>query len=374
MHSFKRVAIALTSIFFLSTTIVANAETSQETINKSQTELQQKANIINGKNAEKQEIAAELQSVQNDLKVIEIEINKTTETINNTVQKINETKQLIEAKKEEIVILEDKVHTRKGLMEDRLVSLQYNDQANLIVEILINSQSLTDLIERVSAVTTILGADKDLLEQQKNDLAKIEEETLAINQQEKLLEEQYVELAANQANLESSLQKRQQDLATVQTKYDAVISQIALAEKEKASIQAQLNEAQIKLKQEQQNVKTTANIVNSNKTESSTNVNKDTSNIKKEMYVTATAYSHETSRTGLTYMGYNIKKNPNMKLIAVDPSVIPLGSKVWVEGYGEAIAGDTGGAIKGHKIDVLMPSGSQALNWGVKVVKVAILN
>ena len=44
-----------------------------------------------------------------------------------------------------------------------------------------------------------------------------------------------------------------------------------------------------------------------------------------------------------------------MKLIAVDPSVIPLGSKVWVEGYGVAIAGDTGGAIKGNKIDVLMP-------------------
>ena len=43
-----------------------------------------------------------------------------------------------------------------------------------------------------------------------------------------------------------------------------------------------------------------------------------------------------------------------MKLIAVDPSVIPLGSKVWVEGYGVAIAGDTGGAIKGNKIDVLM--------------------
>ncbi len=43
-----------------------------------------------------------------------------------------------------------------------------------------------------------------------------------------------------------------------------------------------------------------------------------------------------------------------MKLIAVDPNVIPLGSKVWVEGYGYAIAGDTGGAIKGNKIDILV--------------------
>jgi len=94
----------------------------------------------------------------------------------------------------------------------------------------------------------------------------------------------------------------------------------------------------------------------------------------KELYVTATAYSHEESRTGMTARGYNIKANPHMKLIAVDPSVIPLGSRVWVEGYGEAVAGDTGGAIKGHKIDVLMPSGADARNWGRKTVKIVILN
>ena len=47
-----------------------------------------------------------------------------------------------------------------------------------------------------------------------------------------------------------------------------------------------------------------------------------------------------------------------MKMMAVDPKVIPLGSKVWVEGYGEAIAGDTGGAIKGNRIDILLGSDS----------------
>ncbi|GAA3318014.1 hypothetical protein GCM10020331_019070 [Ectobacillus funiculus] len=77
--------------------------------------------------------------------------------------------------------------------------------------------------------------------------------------------------------------------------------------------------------------------------------------------------------TGITASGYNIKANPNMKMIAVDPSVIPLGSKVWVEGYGYAIAGDTGGAIKGHRIDVLYPSEAAASSWGRKRVKVRVL-
>ena len=71
-------------------------------------------------------------------------------------------------------------------------------------------------------------------------------------------------------------------------------------------------------------------------------------------------------------MGHDLTANPNMKMIAVDPKVIPLGSKVWVEGYGEAIAGDTGGAIKGNRIDILLGSDS-AQKWGRKTVKVKIL-
>ncbi|ULT56807.1 SH3 domain-containing protein [Neobacillus drentensis] len=93
-----------------------------------------------------------------------------------------------------------------------------------------------------------------------------------------------------------------------------------------------------------------------------------------EFTVEATAYTPLESSSGMTAAGYNIRKNPNMKLIAVDPKVIPLGTKVWVEGYGNAIAGDTGGAIKGKKIDVLLPTTKQALQWGRKNVKVRILD
>ncbi|WP_460271977.1 cell wall-binding protein EntB [Bacillus sp. NEAU-Y102] len=100
---------------------------------------------------------------------------------------------------------------------------------------------------------------------------------------------------------------------------------------------------------------------------------------KRELTVVATAYTADPSENGtyggrvLTAMGHDLTTNPNMRIIAVDPKVIPLGSKVWVEGYGEAIAGDTGSAIKGNRIDVLMGSKSKAMNWGRKTVKVKIL-
>lgn len=94
-----------------------------------------------------------------------------------------------------------------------------------------------------------------------------------------------------------------------------------------------------------------------------------------EMVVTATAYTaYCEGCSGTTAYGIDLRANPNQKVIAVDPRVIPLGTKVWVEGYGEAIAGDTGGAIKGHKIDVFIPEYENAMQWGVKTVKIKVLN
>ena len=95
----------------------------------------------------------------------------------------------------------------------------------------------------------------------------------------------------------------------------------------------------------------------------------------KELTVTATAYTASCDGcSGVTATGIDLVANPNQKVVAVDPSVIPLGSKVWVEGYGEAIAGDVGGAIKGNKVDVFIPSYEDAMNWGRKTVQVKILD
>ncbi|REB11444.1 DUF348 domain-containing protein [Sporosarcina sp. BI001-red] len=95
----------------------------------------------------------------------------------------------------------------------------------------------------------------------------------------------------------------------------------------------------------------------------------------KVMYMNATAYTaHCTGCSGVTATGINLSANPSLKVIAVDPSIIPLGSKVWVEGYGYAVAGDTGGAIKGNRIDLHVPSDAAARQFGRRQVKVKVLN
>lgn len=82
------------------------------------------------------------------------------------------------------------------------------------------------------------------------------------------------------------------------------------------------------------------------------------------MTVVATAYCLKgTTATGIP-TGWGV--------VAVDPAVIPLGTKMSIPGYGEGVAADTGPAVRGAMIDVWFPQCSQALAWGRKVVTITI--
>ena len=90
-----------------------------------------------------------------------------------------------------------------------------------------------------------------------------------------------------------------------------------------------------------------------------------------QMYgMEATAYlPTDGSPEGLTAMGIPATYG----VVAVDPDVIPLGSRVYIPGYGEAIAADTGGAIYGYRIDLCMESYGEAMDFGRRNVTVFVL-
>ncbi|ANZ97463.1 MULTISPECIES: 3D domain-containing protein [Brochothrix] len=93
--------------------------------------------------------------------------------------------------------------------------------------------------------------------------------------------------------------------------------------------------------------------------------------VLKTVRVSSSAYSRaQRGMSNYTATGIDLRKKS--KVIAVDPKVIKLGSKVYVPGYGEAIAGDTGGAIRGKKIDVHMNSVNACYNWGRRTVNVKV--
>ncbi len=88
---------------------------------------------------------------------------------------------------------------------------------------------------------------------------------------------------------------------------------------------------------------------------------------RQAMMVEASAYTYSGSRTATG-------RQPAVGLIAVDPSVIPMGTRLYIEGYGYATAADTGGAIRGNRVDLFFETSSQCLNWGRRTVKAYILD
>lgn len=87
---------------------------------------------------------------------------------------------------------------------------------------------------------------------------------------------------------------------------------------------------------------------------------------RRALIATATAYTHTGNRTATGVY-------PKSGTVAVDPRVIPLGSKLFIEGYGFGQAQDTGGDIKGNRIDLFFETRDEALRWGRRKVKVYIL-
>ena len=92
----------------------------------------------------------------------------------------------------------------------------------------------------------------------------------------------------------------------------------------------------------------------------------------RELICSTTAYTSGTESK--TSSGRVVERNPNgISTVSVDPNVIPLGTFLYIEGYGYAVAADTGSAINGNEIDVYFSSSSECYNWGRKTVKAIVL-
>ncbi|MBS4174904.1 3D domain-containing protein [Bacillus sp. FJAT-49736] len=360
--------IAAATLCISTSEIAAKAKTNADSLHNMEKNLRNNQHAITEKEKEQQSVNEELQGVQSEWESIKALIQKNKEDTTRIQDNIKSVNQIIEKKKEEIVQLEDQVLARKGILKKRLVAFQKKGTVSFVLDALLNSESFDDLVNRINAISTLLSADNEILDQQKQDLKQIEKDKIEITKKEKTLTAERKKLADNYDKLQANLNTKQKVISTLQAKYKNINQDILEAKNEKSSIESKISHMRENIRKEQANAQVMSRTVPQN-----------TGSEKQpaegiELYMNATAYSYQDTKGHITALGYDIQKNSNMKLIAVDPSVIPLGSKVWVEGYGVAIAGDTGSAIVGHRIDVLMPSHKAAVAFGRRTVKIIILN
>lgn len=332
-------------------------------------------------------VVSEIESMNHEIERVQQILIEKEAVIEQTNQDIEETTKEINILQEELIELEKSIEKRFEILRNRASSYQQTGGSVNYLEVIFGSANFSDFISRVSMVNKIADADATLMEQIEQDMVIVEEkQQLSMTKLDELnamKAEQEAAVLVMKEQKEKNEQSRQA-LEKKQSELRSLINELKQKDNNLASLEEEVKQSIAAVeKKAKQNIRETSSQTKSAKTttakpQKQSNVQekartKSRSKQSNTFTVTATAYTVQSAGgSGKTYTGIDLRKNPNSKVIAVDPSVIPLGSVVHVEGYGYAIAGDIGSAIKGNKIDVYVPTQKQAVNWGVRKVKVTV--
>lgn len=360
------ITLAISIIFgsaFSSLQVFAAAKDELQSITEQRKQIEKS---LSGAEAQIATIMSEIEELNNEINQVNQAIAKNRESINKTEEDIQNKIDEISKLQKEIQELEADIEKRYEILDDRMSSYQKSGGSINYLDVLFGAQSFGDFISRVTMVNTITNADAELIDQIESDLKAVEEKkALSFENLEKLndMKQKQVDTLAAIEEQKKQIESSKATLETKQNNLFATIKELKAKDSSLASLESEVKQTlaaeAAKAKELEQKASPTA---------------PTTKHINgKTITVTSTAYTANCSGcTGITATGINLKENPDTKVIAVDPSVIPLGSVVYVEGYGYAIAGDIGSAIKGKKIDVFVPTKAKALQWGIRKVNVTI--
>lgn len=351
-----------------------------------------------------QENKVKYEQLDDETMELDAEIGKLNIEIENLNNQLAKNNSEIEDTENEIITINHKIEEAKLEIEEtqktingRVRSMYKSNMATDMIVYLVTSENIFDMLDRVQAMGRIISVDKQMI-------IEINEKKETLDKNAKEIEKKQSDLKKLKKSIESSLgevnnkkEEQQKLLDNLNSRKDEIMSIIEANEEKLIShplsiinsdfasiseVQDAVNTLQYMLPQLNSDyVIGLANdaialgnekIALSETPPPTSNSLGDVSNSNNlaTYSMTATAYTGN----GFTATGLKPVRDPNgLSTIAVDPSVIPLGSKVHVEGYGYAIASDTGGAIKGNKIDLYMNSEAECLSFGRRTVTVTII-
>ncbi|WP_042148655.1 3D domain-containing protein [Paucisalibacillus sp. EB02] len=378
MRRLTVITLAISIIFgsiFGSIQVFAAEKDKLQDIKEQRNQIQEN---LSGAQSQIESIMAEIEEINNEINQVIEEIANNQELIDRTEGKITNTIVEIGKLQEEIKELEADIEKRQEILKERMSSYQKSGGSINYLEVLFGAQSFSDFISRITMVNTITQSDTDLIKNLETDIKSVEEKKLLSLDKLDNLNEMKLEQEQTLALVEEQKQQNEARRDSLQTKQNDLLAIIEKLKKEDSSLARVESDVKKQIAAEEARKKRERELAllakESTETTESNQSQKPIKHVAgKTLTVTATAYTANCKGcSGITHTGIDLKENPDSKVIAVDPSVIPLGSVVYVEGYGYAIAGDTGSAIKGNKIDVFVPSRAEALKWGVRRVKITI--
>lgn len=345
-----------------------------------------------------QTLDSEILELNSKIESLDIEIDKTTLKLKENNQAISDIKNQIEINESKLKQTKEEIEKAQIVLDNRVRTMYKTNMSSNILVSVITSKNITDLFSRVQAISKILSTDKEILSDinnKKNELDLtiknlntknselatlkniIEEDLKTIenkkSEQEKYLEQLNSEKESAFAIIEENEKILISDSLAIANSSSTSTSELQNAIDSLKSYIPLLNSSKIinMARDGISNAESRINELNKPIVDNSADIATGTiGNVVKTLTMESTAYYGH----GTTALGLKPVRNPNgLSTIAVDPNVIPLGTKVYVSGYGLAIAADTGGAIKGNIIDVFLNSYEECYSWGRRQVTVQIL-
>ena len=338
-------------------------EISQESIQQLEQEISQKLNFANEKYRQVERLKQDLNELKSNQKELEFQINEQQEKL---------------AEKETVV-------------KERMVALQSSGVIYQRFVQLLQATSISDFFHRLIVIQELFKSDILTIQNYHKEVQTLENSQKELRDTEDTLLKKQEDLQTESTLYADSIQVLKQNLANNKEALFAIheqeskVQQLsenteptthhAPEEKKKEEVvqeTKQVSSTEVKSSTIENKIESKGSTETSPKSPAVSNEVKSTSSAK-EFAAEATAYSYkQPGLSNYTAMGIDLRSNPNV--IAVDPSQIPLGTLVEVPGYGIAIAGDTGGDIKGNRIDLHYPEVQQAMDFGRRKITIKVMN
>ncbi len=278
------------------------------------------------------------ESLLEEILVSEIEIENKRNKIKSLNGELEVLKSQLEELNETRKELSESIENKKDILTEKVI-FSYKYGNNDVLKIITSARDLNEVVNNLYLFKNIISREAEIIKQLR--FEKEEYDRISRKSEEKMkeIEETRVRIEAEEQQLLESMEENKVLLEKVKG--------------EKAEIQNLLSEIKKRIAQIQPSGLTLVG----------------------EWDMIATAYhafgkgGNDISGNGITAIGLRARKG----IVAVDPKVIPLGTKLYIPGYGEALAADTGGRIKGSRIDLCFESLEECFRFGIRKIKIYLV-
>lgn len=332
------------------------------------------------------------------LKTLQDEIANLNSTIEGNKQQITNVNNEIETTNLKMKTTEEELKQVEDLLNNRVKSYYKSSSSGVSVYLgfLFGAQSFSEFVAKFNAMSKLVKLDKELIVEQEEKQREIQKSQKELEEKKKQIEELNIK---TEKDLEGVKEKEESFIAAKEELTEQLNGVQAQIEQNERSLVAHslgiVNSGNASVKELQQALSTLNGLLPQISTptvisEIESAIESAEAQIAEQntpipdvnppspeeggnlgtYSMVATAYYGG----GLTATGTVPVRNPNgISTVAVDPSFIPLGSKLYVDGYGYAVAADTGGAIGGNKIDLYMNTLAECQAFGRRTVTVQVI-